>query len=100
MDTHIEPIIFTSQEQRFLAQESNLPSQFLPESQPAQSESERAIREDISGANVTSHIDELPQADEMDLNAFGNKSSKRVARRGPMDEMRQLVRYVAVDIRY
>jgi len=97
METHIEPVIFTSQEQHFLAQESSLPSQFLSESPAAQSESEQAIRQDVSGANVPLPTDELPQADDMELNASSNKSSKRVTRRGPMDEMRQLVRCVAFD---
>jgi len=85
--------LYNSEEQAVLNEQNPLPSQlFLPSQDAALLEANRPIREDTSSAEVPLEVNEYPKVDEMNYNGT-DKSSKRVTRRGPMDEMRQLVRY-------
>ncbi len=86
--------LYNSEEEAVLNEQNPLPSQlYLPSQEPAQSQVDRPVREDISGARVAQQNDEELQADEMEFNASNTaKGKKKVTRRGPMDEMRQLVR--------
>ena len=64
--------LYNSEEQAVLNEQNPLPSQqYLPSQEQAQSEVDRPVREDISGARIAQENDEEPQLDEMEFNAQG-----------------------------